>query len=142
MPSPVRALPSLPPGHGADTGSRCPHVPRASRAHVMRRTSSADAGSRSGSSLRCTTLIRWHVTGRQGLRLSVDRARAAVSPGERELRVPDAPTPPASALDSALVQLTRWYGTDAADLISLGMEYPRPTASRRSSTSAPRRTRG
>jgi transcriptional regulator GlxA family with amidase domain len=62
------------------------------------------------------------VIGRQGLRLSVDRARGAIPNGAREIRLPSTP---ASALDSALVQLTRWYGSDAAELIAMGMEYQR-----------------
>ncbi|HEY4307495.1 MAG TPA: DJ-1/PfpI family protein [Gemmatimonadaceae bacterium] len=32
---------------------------------------------------------------------------------------------PATALDSAIVQLTRWYGSGAGDIIAMGMEYPR-----------------
>ena len=65
------------------------------------------------------------VTGRQGLRLSVDRARTAVPTDARELRLPAPPTPPATALDVALLQLERWYGSDAVELIAMGMEYQR-----------------
>jgi len=64
------------------------------------------------------------VIGRQGLRVSVDRARAAVPSDARELRLPATSTPSAAALDSALVRLTQWYGPDAAQLITTGMEYP------------------
>ena len=66
------------------------------------------------------------VTGRQGLRISVDRARAAVPSDARVLRLPTPATPPAAALDSALARLTQWYGRDAAELITMGMEYPAP----------------
>ena len=62
------------------------------------------------------------VTGKQGLKMSVDRARAAVPRHARELRLSTS-APPASALDSALAQLTHWYGNDAAELITMGMEY-------------------
>jgi transcriptional regulator GlxA family with amidase domain len=69
------------------------------------------------------------VTGRQGLRISVDRPYAAIETGTREIALPSPLLPPASALDSAIVRLTSWYGSDAAELISLGMEHPigRPT---------------
>ncbi|HEX7978638.1 MAG TPA: DJ-1/PfpI family protein [Gemmatimonadaceae bacterium] len=63
------------------------------------------------------------VVGRQGLRISVDWPRAVVPSDARELRLPSASAPSASALDSALVRLTRWYGRDAAELITMGMEY-------------------
>jgi hypothetical protein len=64
------------------------------------------------------------VTGRQGLRISVDRPRSAVEAGTREIGLSSASRAPASALDSAIVRLTGWYGRDAAELIALGMEYP------------------
>jgi transcriptional regulator GlxA family with amidase domain len=63
------------------------------------------------------------VRGRQGLRIAVDRSRTAVSAGSREVTLPTPSLPPASALDSAIATLTRWYGRDAANLIEMGMEY-------------------
>jgi transcriptional regulator GlxA family with amidase domain len=62
------------------------------------------------------------VTGRQGLRMSVDGGRAAAPSNTRELRL-RASALPATALDSALVQLGQWYGRDALELIAMGMEY-------------------
>lgn len=63
------------------------------------------------------------VQGRQGLRISVDRARSAVPADSREMSLPPRSLPPAGALDSAIVRLTNWYGSDAAELIEMGMEY-------------------
>lgn len=66
------------------------------------------------------------VTGRQGLRFSVDRGRSDQISQVREMRLPEASSPPANALDAALTRLASWYGTPAADLVALQMEYPRP----------------
>lgn len=63
------------------------------------------------------------VRGRQGLRVSVDRSRAEVSAGARELPLPASPLRAAGALDAAIAKLTKWYGSDAANLIEMGMEY-------------------
>ena len=65
------------------------------------------------------------VVGRQGLRISVDRARDAIDPSARQFTLPPYSTASATALDSALVRLGAWYGQNAAELIRLGMEYPR-----------------
>jgi putative intracellular protease/amidase len=67
------------------------------------------------------------VTGRQGLRLSVDRARSALPSDAKEIRLPAA-SPPAGALDSAIATLSAWYGPGAARLITMGMEYPQRPA--------------
>jgi putative intracellular protease/amidase len=64
------------------------------------------------------------VTGRQGLRMSVDRARAAGPADARELRLS---APSASALDTAIAKLGAWYGPGAGRLVAMGMEYPRAT---------------
>jgi hypothetical protein len=64
------------------------------------------------------------VLGRQGLRFSVDRRRAESIPF-REMRLPEASSPPANALDAALTKLASWYGATAADFVALQMEYPR-----------------
>ena len=65
------------------------------------------------------------VRGRQGLRIAVDRGRAGMQAGSRAMAMPSRSSPPAGALDSAIVRLTNWYGSDAAELIEMGMEYPR-----------------
>jgi putative intracellular protease/amidase len=66
------------------------------------------------------------VTGRQGLRLSVDRARSGVPRNGREIRLPSSSAPPASALDSAIATLGTWYGPGPARLVVMSMEYPGP----------------
>ncbi|MEO7998618.1 MAG: DJ-1/PfpI family protein [Gemmatimonadaceae bacterium] len=63
------------------------------------------------------------VVSRQGLRISVDRSRASLEHSARQFALPASTVAPASALDSALVQLGAWYGPGASDLIALGMEY-------------------
>lgn len=65
------------------------------------------------------------VTGRQGLTMAVDQARAGVPAEGRRLLLPRGATPPATALDSAIARLEAWYGARAATLIAMGMEYPR-----------------
>jgi putative intracellular protease/amidase len=64
------------------------------------------------------------VTGRQGLRMSVDRGRAAVPADAKEMRLPASP---ASALDTAIATLSAWYGPGAGRLVAMGMEYHRAT---------------
>lgn len=64
------------------------------------------------------------IVGRQGLRISVNGSRAAVSPDMKTLPLPSPASPPAIALDSALVRLTGWYGETARELVTLGLEYP------------------
>ncbi len=66
------------------------------------------------------------VTGRQGLRFSVDRGPSAKIVLRREMRLPDASSAPANALDAALTKLASWYGAPAADFVALQMEYQRP----------------
>jgi hypothetical protein len=70
------------------------------------------------------------VQGRQGLRIAVDRARSAVPADSRDMSLSPRSLPPAGALDSAIVRLTRWYGSDAAELIEMGMEYQYGNSSR------------
>ncbi len=65
------------------------------------------------------------VTGRQGLRFSVDRRPSDKMPPGREMRLPEPSSPPANALDAALTKLASWYGGPAADFVALQMEYPR-----------------
>ena len=65
------------------------------------------------------------VTGRQGLRFSVDLGRSGQISLGRQMRLPAASAPPANALDVALTKLESWYGAQAADLVALMMEYPR-----------------
>lgn len=77
------------------------------------------------------------VRGRQGLRIAVDRSRSAVHADHREMALPSRSLPPAGALDSAIVRLTSWYGTDAAELIEMGMEYPPARVQAESSVRAP-----
>lgn len=63
------------------------------------------------------------VTGRQGLRIAVDKARSAVPHSAREMALPASSVAPAAALDSTIARLTSWYGNDAAELVEMGMEY-------------------
>ncbi len=63
------------------------------------------------------------VRGRQGLRIMVDRSRAAMEPGAREIALPSPSQAPASALDAAVARLGNWYGRDAVELIEMGMEF-------------------
>jgi transcriptional regulator GlxA family with amidase domain len=65
------------------------------------------------------------VTGRQGLRFSVDRRHSDPIRVVREMRLPEASSPPANALDAALTKLESWYGAPAANLVALEMEYLR-----------------
>lgn len=61
--------------------------------------------------------------GGQGLRLFVDSASLSKGNESKVLRIPEAPSAPAAALDSAIARLKEWYGAGAADLIAIGMEY-------------------
>ncbi|MDB4905459.1 MAG: ThiJ/PfpI domain protein [Gemmatimonadetes bacterium] len=63
------------------------------------------------------------VRGRQGLRISVDRPRSAVTAGTRDMALSPRTVAPAAALDSVIAHLTDRYGSDAAALIEMGMEY-------------------
>jgi hypothetical protein len=65
------------------------------------------------------------VTGLQGLRFSVDRAGSGPVALGRQIRLPGPSSPPVNALDAALGKLEAWFGSDAAGLVALQMEYQR-----------------
>jgi transcriptional regulator GlxA family with amidase domain len=67
------------------------------------------------------------VTGRQGLRFSVDRGQSDQVSIGRQMRLSETSSPPINALDVALARLDSWYGAPIADLVALQMEYPRRT---------------
>lgn len=71
------------------------------------------------------------VTSRQGLRITVERAGGFVTADTRQIQLTASPAHWATTLDSVIARLTSWYGSDTADLIAMGMEYPRVRSARR-----------
>src|SRR6201999_772710 len=63
---------------------------------------------------------------RHSLTFLVAKSAGAQRPDGKVLRLPSRSSRSAAALDSIVVQLEAWYGRNAGDLITIGMEYPRP----------------